>query len=93
MESEEKLQEAISELKKHSGIFEVHKETSFTCYRTTSSGGQQEIKVTINDMGDSNSSSRYSCNAVSEDGKFATGNPADTIRMALFNVHWNELDK
>lgn len=72
---------------------EVHHVTTFRGYRTTSTGESQLVIVDILDLGPDARDFRYSCHALTEDGRFATGNPADSIDHALSIVHWDDLDK
>jgi hypothetical protein len=44
-------------------------------------------------MGPENPNLRYSVVAVDDEGRKATGNPAQTIDEALHFVHWQELDR
>lgn len=81
----------ITEIKKVTGIFEVHHKTVFECYRKTKSGGTQEVTVEISDMGEDEGTRRYSCVATSE-GKVAKGNAERSVELALSVVHWQDLD-
>ena len=83
----------ISELKKHANFFEVYHKTSFRCFRKAENGNDQEVNVDILDAGPDAGQLRYHCVAKSEDGKMATGNPAESIEIVLFGLHWYDLDK
>jgi predicted RNA binding protein YcfA (HicA-like mRNA interferase family) len=84
--------EMINKLKKV-GFFEVYHKTSFECYRERKSGGVQTVTVEVLDAGSSvQPSLRYHIHAIGEDGKKATGNPADSIDVLLATVHWGDLD-
>ena len=67
---------------------EVYHVTTFRCYRRTKAGDTQLVIVEILDMGPQHPLVRYHCVALTEDGRFATGNPADSIDVALAIVHW-----
>ncbi len=73
---------------------EIHQVTTFRCYRRTPDGGRQAVIVDILDMGmDAPADLRFTCQAFTEDGRFANGNPSKTIDEALAIVHWNKLDQ
>jgi hypothetical protein len=73
---------------------DIHHVTSFRCYRRTSDDEMQTLIVEIHDAGpDVTPELRYSCMALTEDGRFATGNPGRSIEEALAIVHWGELDQ
>ncbi len=87
------IKKTLSELKQYAGIFELYHKTTFEGYRKYSDDGNQKINISIFDAGmDVGPDIRYHCDVESEDGKMATGNPASSIKLALLNVHWNELD-
>lgn len=74
-------------------MFEVYHKDSFECIRNLGTGEMQTVEVTILDAGpDGDPQLRYRCVATTQDGKMATGNPADSIDMAVMIVHWQELD-
>jgi hypothetical protein len=76
------------------GFFEVSHITSFECYRKAKDGTTQKVIVEILDAGlDVNPELRYQCEARTEDGKMATGNPASSIYDVISTVHWHELDR
>lgn len=86
--------EIINHLKKVSGFLEVYHKTSFECSRKAKDGSEQEVLVEILDAGPDveKPQLRYQCVATTKDGKIATGNPADSIDVALSIVHWHDLD-
>lgn len=86
------IEEIMAQLKKNGGFFELYSKTTFTGYRLDSNGNQQKVEVDILDAGSDKPTLRYSCEARSEDGKMATGNPERSIGMAIIGVHWNKLD-
>ena len=77
---------------KVANFFEVYHQTYFECYRNAKNGSVQEVLVKILDSGQSEGQ-RYHCIATSKDGKTATGNPAESIELAISWVHWHDLDK
>lgn len=86
--------EIIRRLKKECNIYEVYHKTGFHCVREAKNGHSQKVEVDILDAGpDVDPPLRYSCEAKSEDGKVATGNPAETINEMLSIVHWDKLDR
>lgn len=87
--------EMINKLKELQGVgfFEVYHKTSFECYRERKSGGVQTVTVEVLDAGPNvHPDSRYHINAIGENGKKATGNPAESIDVLLATVHWWDLD-
>lgn len=60
--------------------------------RKNSKGEPQTVTVKLFDLGSTKPSSRYYCEATSEEGKSATCNEAPTIEEAISTVHWNQLD-
>ena len=86
--------EVIRKLKKHADIFEVYHKITFSCFRTNKEGNPQAVEVEILDAGpDVNPNIRYHCVAKTEDGKMATGNPAESLSLVLTILHWEDLDK
>ena len=83
----------LERLKRASGAFEVYHRTEYTLYRERKGGGVQEVLVEILDAGPSKQHTRYHVHARSENGATATGNPAESIEVALAIVHWGNLDK
>jgi hypothetical protein len=72
---------------------EIHHVTTFRCYRRTRAGEVQAVIIDVLDMGlDAPGDLRFSCHAITEDGRFAGGNPGRTLEEALAIVHWNQLD-
>ncbi len=81
---------ALSSIKEH---VEVHKSSSFVVYRETEDGRTLRVSVEVLDQGpDANLFARYACRATAENGRFATGNPSDSVYGAIRHVHWKELD-
>lgn len=83
--------EVINRLQQEGGLSEVSQVFFFEGYRKTKGGDLQEVTVKILDAGPGESE-RYTCEAASEDGKVARGNPAGTIDEALAITHWYKLD-
>lgn len=84
--------ETVAHLQKVAGFFEVYHVTTFTCFRERrDGGGTQEVTVSILDAGPSKPDLRYHVSAKSNDGKSATGNPAERLDVALALVHWGDL--
>jgi hypothetical protein len=71
---------------------EIYHVTTFRCYRRTPSNEMQVVIVEIQDLGPEHPDIRYTCTAISEDKRFATGNPASSIEGALAIVHWGDLE-
>ena len=61
--------------------------TNFLVYTTEG----KPISVTILDAGPKRPQLRYSVKATTEDGRRATGNPAESIDLALDIVHWQDV--
>jgi len=85
--------DGLREIRKFAGFFEVYHRTSFQCYRNAKSGAVQEVTVEIFDAGPDHSPNRYHVVATAADGKAASGNPGDSVNVALAFVHWWEFDK
>ena len=60
--------------------------TEFTAYTAG-----REIAITIFDGGPRDPHNRYYVSATVEDGRKASGNPADTVETALQIVHWKDV--
>ncbi len=70
------------------GLSDVCHVTTFKAYR-----GNDRITVEIEDYGDDSAPRQYRCYARAEDGRYATGNPAESPAMAIATAHWWDLDK
>ena len=66
---------------------------SETWHRTefTAHAAGRGIAITIFDGGPRDPLNRYYVSATAEDGRKASGNPADTVETALQIVHWKEI--
>ena len=68
-------------------FLETSHRTEFMAY-----AAGREIAITIFDGGGHRDPlNRYYVRATAEDGREASGNPADTVETALQIVHWNEI--
>jgi hypothetical protein len=85
--------EGLREIQNFANFFEVYHKTSFECYRNAKDGSVQEVLVEILDSGPEQLPNRYHVVARSTDGKSASGNPGDSVKVALAFVHWWELDE
>ena len=69
---------------------------TYSVHRITKSGVDQMVTVKVFDRGPNCTQfSRFMCSAKRDhDGKGTSGNEADTIEAALFNlaIHWSDLD-
>lgn len=72
---------------------EIAHVSTFRCYREIRGVGMKQVTVEILDHGPEAGVVRYSCNATTEDGTKATGNPADSIETVIATVHWGDLDR
>jgi hypothetical protein len=74
---------------------EVSHRTCFVCVRKTKSGGDQLLRLDIDDSGSTAVAGlRYRCIATdTETGKKTSGNSGETIEKVLAMVHWSELDR
>ena len=70
------------------GLTEVRHVTAFKAYR-----GGDKVTVEIEDSGYDCHPRQFRCYVTTEDGRVATGNPAETPEMAISTTHWNKLDK
>lgn len=82
-------------LKDHVQAFDIyHVVERFEFMRHRPTGGDyQKVTLEVFDMGPEKESIRYSCRAISEEGREAHGNPAESIDVALSIVHWDDLDR
>jgi hypothetical protein len=86
--------QVIKQINEMEGFFETAHKTSFTAFRRAKDGTEKEVCIDILDAGsDTDSQSRYSCEARTENGRMATGNPASSISDVLLTVHWHQLDQ
>jgi hypothetical protein len=85
--------EILDTLKSVLGAFEAHLRTEYIVYRHKRGGGVQEVRVEVLDAGPSMGPVRFHVSAKSDDGRTATGNPAESLEIALATVHWGDLDK
>lgn len=75
-------------------ISEAYRIETVIVLRTDSDGATRYVTVQIWDRGPAAPTNlRYTVVARDEEGREATGNPADELRTALTTVHWNDLDK
>jgi hypothetical protein len=86
--------DAIDQLKQVPNITHAYHVMAFVCYRNAKGAPNQRVRVEILDAGPDPAlaSRRYMVWARSENGKFASGNSADTVQAALALVHWYKLD-
>jgi hypothetical protein len=84
--------EIIEQLERNTFFDALHVAHTFECYRNRKDGSTQKVNVRILDYGPG-SHARYTVVAVADDGAAATGNPGETIQVALAMVHWGDLDK
>ncbi len=75
------------------GMNEAYVEHRFYCWRKRTDGADQQITVRVLEAGEDSGLPRYRVIAESEDGKHASGNSHDDVRVALAFVHWHTLDK
>lgn len=83
--------DVIVQIQEVGDLFEVAKVTTYRGYRKKS---QEEVEIKISDMGAGAASLRYHVKVypVGNPEKYATGNPAGSIKEALMMVHWYDLD-
>jgi hypothetical protein len=55
--------------------------------------GPIEVTVTVLDAGPDAGLTRYSVEAATDDGRFATGSPQPQVDLALSHVRWTDLGK
>lgn len=85
------ISEAIKALEANGDLFEVREVLYFQGYRNTAAG-PTTVHIRIFDGGPEAGDRRYSCRAVSENGRVTRGNEAESIDMALAITRWDELD-
>lgn len=86
--TEQRIAELRSRLsdEQFTGLSAVVHVTTFRARR-----GDDPVTVEIEDRGHSCHPYRYRCIARTEDGRVATGNPAETPETAILTTHWNKL--
>ncbi|KPL87568.1 hypothetical protein [Herpetosiphon geysericola] len=84
----------FTELANVNGVFEVARVLeTFELVRNAKDGRVQCVTVQILDNGTrANPHYRYGCFATADDGRTATGNPDESIEMAIKLMHWEHLD-
>ena len=77
------------DLKHFGDITELYEVKTFIGHRKS-----KMVTVRILDLGPEcdNPLIRFTCEAEQEDGKEARGNNAQTVDVAIANVHWTDLD-
>jgi len=83
---------ALAALQNHANFFELYQVTTFTGYRKTKQGDNQEVSVDLLDRGPDHPSARYTVTATAKDGRSAGGNDSASIEEAIAIVHWYKLD-
>lgn len=83
----------VGMLKAVPGAFEAYLRTDYEVYRNKKDGGTQKVNIAVYDSGPSMRSSRYHVVATSDDGRTATGNPAESLEITMAIVHWGALDR
>ncbi|HWE63365.1 MAG TPA: hypothetical protein VHB98_16740 [Chloroflexota bacterium] len=86
------LSEVLKRLMQAGGFSAMSRVTMFKGYRTNTHGQMKAVMVELYDAGPEKPGLRYQVIARDEDGRVATGNPADGLEAVLANVHWWELD-
>ncbi len=89
LREQETLRAAVQDA---SGAFELYSVTTFKGYRKRKDGAIKEITVEVLDGGPTDQL-RYHVVATDEDGRGASGNPANTLDVVLATVHWGDLDR
>ena len=84
----------LDDLKSKANCIETYHVTAFQCLRKTKTGGTQDIRVEVRDAGPNSGALRYHVVAMSADGsRSASGNPANSVHLALAFVRWGDLDR
>lgn len=81
---------ALPLIMKAAKAFEGYSVSTIRLYRNRKDGSVQTVTVEVLDAGP-DQQNRFHVYAKSDDGKSATGNPADTLETALAIVHWGNL--
>lgn len=82
----------IETLQTHAKAMEIGRVHTFEGYRELPSvGSPRKLTITIHE-GTRNGQPWWSVTAEDEDGRTASGNGADDLRVALATVHWSELN-
>lgn len=88
--TDEERAELFAALRERGGAIEMYERHAFKFYRTTERGEIQAVELEVLDSGPGNYN-RYHVSARSDDGRYADGNPAETLHGALARLHWAEL--
>jgi len=86
----------IDDLETKANCTQVYHVSSFQCFRKTKNGDTQEVRIEVRDAGPNSPQGalRYHVVAMTADGtRSATGNPANSIHLALAFVRWGDLEK
>ena len=86
----------LDDLKSKANCIDACHVSSFQCLRKTKSGERQQLRVELLDAGPNSAHGalRYQVVAMTADGtRSATGNPANSIGLALAFVRWGDLEK
>jgi hypothetical protein len=82
--------ELLTQIKEAARLSEAFRVTTVRGYRTDAQGRLWEITVEIRDRGEP-SAARYYVIATDDEGRTATGSPAESLPAALAKVPWSEL--
>lgn len=75
------------------GAHEIYRCHSLVGYRDRPEGGTEKFEVDILDAGPSRPHLRYSVRVRTENGGFASGNPAESVELAVALVHFENIDR
>jgi len=87
----DEINEAIETLKSHGCTEAALEKMILYAVRTDTSGNKQHVTVEITASGKGDDQ-RYHAVVSRQTGERASGNSGKTVRLALINVHWQNLD-
>lgn len=87
----ETTSEIIEAIKAQDVVYEVREVRRFTAYLKDSN---EEVEIIVSDSG-STERGRYTASAqvVGSDTRVTASNPENTIKQAIYGVHWDELKR
>lgn len=85
--------ESLDILKTAAGAYEAYLRTEYIVYRKNREGVVQEVRIEVLDAGPAMAPIRFHVQAKADNGRTATGNPSESLEIALATLHWEELDR
>ncbi len=86
-------QEDMKHLAAQAKCVELYEVTQLHGIRNDAQKRQVEVDFVVLDRGEGTGPGRFYVTAEDDFGRIASGNPAGTLREAVANVHWHDLDE